>query len=203
MVSRDVAFGILISAAVGTLHLVPAQGSAQDSSAVSCADVYFMAPLEDLLRCAQQGYADAQYNLGRMYGTGQGVIQDDAEAVRWYLLAAEQGVADAQLNLGAMHGNGEGVPESNEEAVHWYRLAAEQGNAIAQSNLGLKYANGEGVPRDLVLAHLWYNLSAAQGDVFGRTSRGIIERRMTPEQIAEAQRLSREWIETHPQGGSN
>jgi TPR repeat protein len=155
------------------------------------------------LSAAEQGYLEAQYNLGIMYGTGRGVIQDDAEAVRRYRLAAEEGHAVAQLNLGAMYGNGEGVPEDDAEAARWYRLAAEQGNAIAQANLGLKYANGDGVPKDLVLAYVWYNLAAAQGDEFAGHSKQIIERRMTREQIDEAERLSREWIEVHPQDGGN
>ena len=49
---------------------------------------------------ADQGHADAQYNLGLMYANGEGVVEDDAEAVRWYRLAADQGHADAQHNLG-------------------------------------------------------------------------------------------------------
>ena len=48
-------------------------------------------------------YTSAQFNLGAMYGTGRGVPQDDAEAVRWYRLAAEQGNADAQFNLGVVY----------------------------------------------------------------------------------------------------
>ncbi len=67
----------------------------------------------------------------------------------------------------------------------------------AQTNLGLMYANGEGVPEDLVLAYMWYNLSAAQGNSRARWNKIIVEQGMTPEQIAEAQRLSREWLEQH------
>ncbi len=60
MVSRDGAFGILMGAAVGTLFLVPAHGSAQDSLAVSCADVTLRSSgLEDLTRCSEQGLAEA------------------------------------------------------------------------------------------------------------------------------------------------
>ena len=68
-----------------------------------------------------------------MYDEGEGVPQDDAEAVRWYRLAAEQGDATAQYNLGLMYDEGEGVPQDDAEAVRWYRLAAEQGDASAQS----------------------------------------------------------------------
>jgi TPR repeat protein len=45
-----------------------------------------------------QGFAVAQFNLGVMYSDGQGVPQNDAEAVRWYRLAAEQGHAGAQFS---------------------------------------------------------------------------------------------------------
>ncbi len=199
MVGRDGAVGLLVGAAVGTLFLVPAHGSAQ----VPCADVSFESPLEDLTRCVEQGNAQAQYWLGFKYAIGEGVPEDDAEAVRWYRLAAEQGYADAQVILGEVYANGEGVPEDDVEAVRWYRLAAEQGFAPAQFNLGRMYANGEGVSEDLVLAYMWYNLSAAQGNSFARWDKIIVEQRMTREQIDEAQRLSREWFEAHPQDGGN
>ena len=80
--------------------------------------------------------ADAQYNLGRKYANGEGVPQDDAEAVRWYRLAAEQGNAGAQYNLGVRYDTGRSVPQDHAEAVRWYRLSAEQGIAAAQLNLG-------------------------------------------------------------------
>ena len=84
---------------------------------------------------AEQGDASAQFNLGVRYVTGEGVAQDDAEAVRWYRLAAEQGDASAQFNLGVMYGTGEGVAQDDAEAVRWYRLAAEQGDASAQARI--------------------------------------------------------------------
>ena len=57
----------------------------------------------------RQGHASAQFNLGVMHAAGEGVLKDEAEAVRWFRLAAEQGVADAQNNLGAMYATGKGV----------------------------------------------------------------------------------------------
>ena len=65
------------------------------------------------------------------------------------------------------------------------------------------YANGDGVPKDLLFAYMWFNLSAAQGNETAQSNNEIIEQQMTREQIAEAQRLSREWIEAHPQDGGN
>ena len=61
------------------------------------------AALRRLLLLAQQGDADAQFELGRSYTIGRGVAEDDQEAVYWYRKAAEQGHADAQFWLGAMH----------------------------------------------------------------------------------------------------
>ena len=101
-----------------------------------------------------------------------------------------------------MYARGEGVPEDDAEAVRWYRLAAEQGLAAAQLNLGGSYANGEGVPEDHVLAYMWLNLSAAQGFERAQDNKDRIERDITREQIAEAQRLSREWLEAHPLSGN-
>ena len=114
---------------------------------------------------------------------------------------AEQGDAISQYNLGLMYDRGVGVPEDDVEAVRWHRLAAEQGYAIAQYQLGYMYALGEGVPEDDVLAYMWVHLAAAEGNENAREIKDILEERMTREQIAEAQRLSREWIEAHPPGG--
>ncbi|HAC06405.1 MAG TPA: hypothetical protein DCF71_11160, partial [Gemmatimonadetes bacterium] len=93
-------------------------------------------PLEDLRRCAEQGDARAQTNLGRMYANGRGVPEDKAEAVRWYRLGAEQGYAIAQTTLGLMYSLGDGVPQDYVEAARWLRLAAEQGDPRAQYFLG-------------------------------------------------------------------
>jgi len=100
--------------------------------------------LSTLLGNANKGDAAAQFNLGVMYDEGDGVPEDDAEAVKWYRKAADQGLAEAQSNLGLMYANGKGVPEDDAEAVKWYREAADQGLAGAQTNLGLMYANGRG-----------------------------------------------------------
>ena len=145
MASRDGAFGILIGAAVGTLLLVPAHGLAQaDVLRLDPCDsaIIYTSRLGGLISCAETGHAPDQYTLGVMYSRGEGVPEDDAEAVRWYRLAAEQGHASAQNNLGLMYAEGNGVPEDDAEAVRWYRLAAEQGHASAQNNLGVMYDNG-------------------------------------------------------------
>ena len=59
----------------------------------------------------------AQHNLGYAYLNGEGVAQDDGEAVKWYRKAADQGHAEPQHNLGGMYYNGHGVPKNYVEAV--------------------------------------------------------------------------------------
>ncbi len=83
---------------------------------------------------AEQGDANAQFNLGSMYEYGDGVPQDDTEAVRWYRLAADQGYAKAQSNLGLMYEYGEGVPQDDVQARMWLNLAAAQGDELARIN---------------------------------------------------------------------
>jgi len=144
-------------------------------------------------KAAEQGNAASQFDLGVRYHLGHGVPQDYEEAVKWSRKAAEQGDATAQYNLGLYYAKGEGVPRDYAEAVKWYRMAAEQGDATSQNKLGEYYAKGEGVPKDDVLAYMWYNLAAASGHLFAGTTREIFSKTMTPEQIAEAQKLSREW----------
>ena len=73
---------------------------------------------------AEAGNAAAQYNLGVMYDNGQGVPQDDVEAVRWLRLAADQGYVSAQLALGVMYASGQGVPQDYVQAHMWFNLAA-------------------------------------------------------------------------------
>ena len=147
-------------------------------------------PITEIRRLAEKGDARAQLELGLMYANGEGVLKDDAEAVRWYRLAAEQGHAGAQNNLGLMYANGEGVAQDLAEAVKWYRLAAEQGDAWGQYALGFMYDYGEGLPDDYVLAYAWYNLAAAQGNEVARKNKDNLRTRMTPDQIARAQELS-------------
>jgi TPR repeat protein len=127
------------------------------------------------------------------------VPQNYAEAVKWYRKAADQGYAMAQFSLGIMYENGQGVPQDYAEAAKWYRRAAEQGYAKAQHNLGGYYHLGQGVQRDYVSAHMWYSLAAAQGNEDAPINRDFLANMMTPDQIAEAQRMAREWMEMHQQ----
>ena len=149
---------------------------------------------------AEKGDAKAQHNLGVMYDYGRGVPQDYTKALKWYRIAAEKGIPDAQHNLGLMYHNGQGVPQNYIEAAKWYRRAAQQGMPDSQVNLGIMYYHGQGVSQDYVLAHMWLNLAASQYPASVRENlndafhyKNIVKSLMTPAQIAEAQRLAREW----------
>jgi hypothetical protein len=84
----------------------------------------FITAAREFRTLAEQGFAEAQYNLGVMYDNGKGVPQNYAQAVQWYRKAAEQGVAEAQNNLGLMYAKGLGVPQKNEVAYALYNLSA-------------------------------------------------------------------------------
>ncbi len=144
-------------------------------------------------KAAEQGYALAQTNLGVLYRDGRGVAEDATEAVMWLRKAADQGDAVSEFQLGNQYAFGKGVPQDYSEAMIWYRKAAEQGHRKAMLFLGVIYAEGRGVPQDYIRAHMWFSLSAAQGEQRAVTGLEMAERRMTPTQIAEAQKLARDW----------
>lgn len=153
---------------------------------------------------AEQGFVLAQFKLGSLYDDGHGVPQDYEEATKWYRLAAEQGLSGAQHYLGTMYDDGKGIPNNPQEALKWFRLAAEQGHPSAQWMLALKCKFGVGVSLDYVQAHMWANLAAANSMMNSEGISAAVELRdsvalaMTPAQIAQAQRLAREYSALHP-----
>jgi TPR repeat protein len=187
-------------------------------------------------KAAEQGRAEAQQKLGDAYYFGWGIPQDYAEAVEWYRRAAEQGdpddpddpyregvyydareslahffprdyveveskaaeqgVAEAQYGLAGAYWRGKLVPQDYAEAAKWCRKAAEQGHAGAQYELGQAYYNGQGLSQDYVQAYMWTDLAASVSTGNQReyaSARDEVAAKMTPQQIAEAQRLAREW----------
>jgi TPR repeat protein len=112
----------------------------------------------------------------------------------WFRKAAEQGHANGQFSLASLY-------YSRKEygpAASWYRRAAEQGNALAQIRLARMYAEGPGLARDDIQAFRWFAVAAARGaDSYDRTNaakgRDTTATKMTPAQVAEAERLVREW----------
>jgi TPR repeat protein len=126
---------------------------------------------------------------------------DFATALSLLRPMADQGNADAQTGLGWMYEDGEGVPQDYGQAIAWYRMAADQRNAEAQGNLGGIYEDGRGVPQDYVRAHMWFDLAASGASDASVRDHAVRDRehvaaKMTPDQIAEAQRMASEWKPT-------
>lgn len=151
-------------------------------------------------KAADLGDSNAQVSLGRLYQQGKGIRRDDSEALSWYRKAASRENPRAHFYLGNMYHRGEGVRQDYVEAFRWYRKGADGGNAAALYSLGLMYDRGEGVPQNYVQAHMWYNLAAARftateadGRALAVNGRDTVAGKMTPAQIAEAQKLASEW----------
>ena len=106
------------------------------------------------------------------------------------LALAKTGNADAQRSVGTMYCYGINTPVNYLEAFKWYKKAAEQGSDYAQSGLGLMYIKGQGVLTDYIQAYVWLNCAKALGNKIASNNLDIIVDKMTPQQIAEGQKLS-------------
>ena len=118
---------------------------------------------------------------------------DYATTLRLSKTLAEQGDALSQIGLAYLYFSGKGVAQDYAEAAQWYRRAADQGNGSGQHSLGRMYAAGLGIGRDVVRAYMWFNLAVANGDDTAIKSRDDLARKMSAAQIAEAQRMTRDW----------
>jgi TPR repeat protein len=108
-----------------------------------------------LTKSAEQGDANAQYTLGRMYLGGDGVEKNCPLALAWFQKSADQGFAGAQGALGIMYANAICVVQNDNKAASWYRKAADQHDAVSEFGLGEMYMQGQGVPRDYRAAMMW------------------------------------------------
>jgi TPR repeat protein len=159
--------------------------------------------INTLTKKAKDGDPEAQYNLGIALSSKDLPWPGDFQlAMEWLHKAAEQGHIKAQFALGNIFTEGKITPQDYAEGVKWYRKAAEQGNAGAQYNLGLHYYDGKGVPQDYVLAYFWTSLSASRstGDDYNKSVKYREEaaKKLTPEQLLNAQKMTREWEAKHP-----
>lgn len=169
-------------------------------------------------QAAEQGLAAAQHHLGVMYANGEGTPQDFAETIMWLRRAAAQDYSTARYHLGVMYSNGDGVPGDEAEALAWFREAADEGEAPAQHMLGVLYADGADAPRasvrrardsapsisgrgrrppNNVEAQKWFSLAASrvvdEEQRFYADIRDREAKKLTSEELADAQRLAQEW----------
>src|SRR5579875_163406 len=119
--------------------------------------------LEWIKRAAENGYADAQFELGRACEDGRGVPQNWAQAANWYRKAAEQGHARAQCALALLIELGRCPPSAAGESIKWFRSAAAQGYAEAEYQLALLHAKGLAGEQQFAEAAEWYQRAAEQG----------------------------------------
>ena len=154
---------------------------------------------------ADQGDAEAQLQLGLRYAEGDGVIQNDKEAAKWFALAAKQGLAEAQYHYGLALLQGRGVVQDYKAAFSWIEKPAQRGYAKAQYSLGELYRYGTGTAVDKARAYLWFNLAAAQGVEAAAKARDSLVWQLKPEQIAamqeEARRMNQAALLSEPTPG--
>jgi TPR repeat protein len=101
----------------------------------------------DLYRkAAGRGYPAAFAAIGYIYDNGQGVTQDENEALRWYLDAAQRNNAWGMFNLGYFYDNGRAVPEDDAVALDWYIKGAIGGNARAMNDAGFLLETSNTIP---------------------------------------------------------
>jgi TPR repeat protein len=119
---------------------------------------------------AEQGDADAQYEMAESYRYGASSIpKDEAESVKWYRLAAEQGHVPAQNTLGTLFFfYGEKAPAFYADAFKWFLKAAEANNPDAYWNLGLLYSQGKGISQDAAEALKLFTKAAQHGNVYAQ-----------------------------------
>jgi len=150
---------------------------------------------KELTPLAEQGNADAQFLLGKMYWMGQGVLKDGAQAMKWLKASATQGNADAQFYVGSYYL----LPHRDiAEGLKWLRLSAEQGNQDAQLLLGKTYMDGaRELPRDPVQGEMWLRLAAKGNLPFYEAQLATAESEMSPDQIAKGKALADAWKPKH------
>ena len=148
---------------------------------------------------AEKGDPKAQYALSAMYLYEHAPVPlDHAQGDMWLRKAADQGEPKAEYDLGNMYFHGNGVTRDYVQAAMWYRKAADHGDTFAQSALGNMYFRGDGIPRDYLESYFWFSLSAAHGnnEIANSISKSMldsIERKLTKEQVAEAQKRASAW----------
>jgi TPR repeat protein len=146
---------------------------------------------------AKQGDADSQYKLAVCYDTGDGIDEDDAEAVKWFTAAAEQGHAESQYNLAICYEEGEGVPRNDDLAFQWYKKAAELGFPPAQYSLSLCYSQGIGTPVANTEAYFWLLLAYANEAEDATKKLDDMEKKLNPDQLETARDRAVRWMDEH------
>lgn len=147
--------------------------------------------LKEFTPLAEQGNAEAQLGLGKMYLMGQGVLRDADQGIKWLKASALQGNADAQFFVGSYYL----LPHRDVvEGVKWLRLSADQGQQDSQLLLGKTYLQGDKeLPRDPVQAEMWLQLAAKNNLDFYQSELHTAEGQMNAADIARGKALAEAW----------
>lgn len=131
--------------------------------------------LKWLEKSAENGYADAQLKLGYAHGKGNhGLVIDEKEAFKWYMLSAEQGNEVALYNVGVYYYYGYGVDIDYDEAFNWYSESAKLGYTKAEFQVGYMYHTGKGVEQDYFAAKTWYEKAAEKNHKVALYNLGVL-----------------------------
>jgi hypothetical protein len=125
-------------------------------------DEWWMIPFDELIQKAEQGDAEAQYNLGRRYRGYGGTAVDIEKSMEWLEKAAAQTNQAARYSLSQLY-----VSTTNiipEKAFYHCSIAAEGGYVTAQRVLGKYYRDGFGTVPDRAQALHWLCLAEQSGD---------------------------------------
>lgn len=120
--------------------------------------------IDQLILNAKAGDAEAQYNLGVCYETGDCIEQDIKQALYWYQKSVEQDFALAKYALSKMYAEGNCVEQDFAKAIPMMQEAAEAGVNAAIYGMGMAYQYGRHVEANLAEAMKWYQLGAVKGD---------------------------------------
>ena len=127
-----------------------------------------------LQRASDQRYAQATFELGRMYYRGQGVERSFEKAIELWEPLAEAGMPDAQASLAYVYQHGHGRDKDLDRAVRLYAEAAAQGQRDAIQNLAVIYASGRGTEQDFRKARELWEVLAEQGDDDAQFGLGLL-----------------------------
>jgi TPR repeat protein len=131
--------------------------------------------LNELFHASEAGDVVAQIQLGNLYASGDGELEQSyAEALRWFTAAGDNGLALAQYNAAVLYEQGLGTEQSISQAIAWYQRAAEQGHTGAQLNLGYLYEHGIGVDQSYSKAYELYAGAAENGDPIAQHNLGLM-----------------------------
>ena len=133
-------------------------------SSTTFAQNYYSA---DVVKKANAGDSDAQNMLGYCYQFGDGVVQNYAEAFKWYQKSANQGNSLGQVNLGYCYFDGVGVQQDFAKAHDLFKSAAAQGEVSAFNAMGYCYYEGKGVELDYAIAVYYFQMAADKDEPLG------------------------------------